>query len=232
MPSFKMDLLSEVDFAKKYFDFIEITLTKDLSEYTPKYISELAAILKNFEILGHLHWELDAPKEIYKHIRIFKKLGARKITIHFKQQYNLSILIKIADFCRENKLQLLAENSGGVFFGRAADFKNLIDNIPYLSITLDIGHAYLVSKLEINKFLELKNKIKHIHLHNTIGKFHHLPFRNRRKLEQLINKIKNIGYDETITLEIFYILKNNEYVPIDGKKRRGLLLEQLKLIKK
>lgn len=225
-----MDLLSEIDFAKKYFDFIEITLKKDLSEYKPKYITRLSATLKDFEVLGHLHWELNLSKEIYKHIRIFKELGAKKITIHLKQN-NLSVLIKIVNFCRKNRLQLLVENSGGSFFGRTSDFKKLLNNIPCLGITLDIGHASLVSKLEINGFLKLKNRIKHIHLHNVSKRFDHLPFRNKAELKQLINKIKDTGYDETITLEIFYILKNNKYIPIDGKKRRRLLLKQLELIK-
>ena len=33
MPSFNTDLISEIKFAKKYFDFIEITLEYDLTKY-------------------------------------------------------------------------------------------------------------------------------------------------------------------------------------------------------
>jgi len=33
MPSFKTDLLDEIDFSEKYFDFIEITLKRDLTQY-------------------------------------------------------------------------------------------------------------------------------------------------------------------------------------------------------
>ncbi len=86
----------------------------------------------------------------------------------------------------------------------------LVDEIPNLGITLDIGHANKTSKIELSRFLkEFKSKIKHIHLHDNINKFGHLFFKNRAKLK-ILAKIISINYNETITLETFAILKNKQ----------------------
>lgn len=245
MPSFKIDLLSEIDFAKKHFDFIELTLKQDLSEYKPKYISELKTALKNFQVLGHLHWDIDLLKElekVKKSIKISKELGVKKITIHPSasrgqnieqiKQDNLSALKKIADFCRRNKIQLLLENAASTPFNQISNSEYLINSVPYLDFTLDIGHAYRTSRVEVDKFLKkFKNKIKHIHLHNALNGFDHLPFKDKNELKEFIKSVKNIGYNGTITLEMFFILKNNKYIPMDGKDRKNLLIKQLEFVR-
>jgi len=48
MLSFKTDLLEEIDFAKKYFDFIEITLKRDLTQYREV---DLRRFIRKLEIL-------------------------------------------------------------------------------------------------------------------------------------------------------------------------------------
>lgn len=40
MPSFNMGLLSEIEFAKRHFDFIEITLKKDLKNIAKSYLKK------------------------------------------------------------------------------------------------------------------------------------------------------------------------------------------------
>lgn len=236
MPSFEMDLLSEIDFAKKYFDFIEITLKLDLSEYNTRYVSKLKSVLKNLEVLGHIHWEIDLSKKdskeikkVYKSIKILKKLGARKITIH--PSINLVYLSEIIEFCMKNKIQLLVENSTKNPFNLASNIKKIVTNLPSLAITLDTGHAWRTSKFELNKFLKLKDKVKHIHLHDSVNNFDHLFFGNKTKLKRFIQKIKNTDYNKTITLEMFSVFKNKKSISVDGEERRNLLMKQLKIIK-
>ena len=233
MPSFEMDLISEIKFAKKYFDFIEITLKLDLSEYTPQYISKLKTALNNLEILGHIHWKIKPPKEInkiYENIRIFKKLGAKKITIHPYPNIE-NVLSEINDFCNKNKLQLLIENASSEPFNKATNLAKLIKDIPNLGLTLDVGHANKTSKLELDKFLKkFKSKIKHVHLHAKVGTFDHLFFTNKNKFKRIIAKISSINYNGTITLEMFAFLKNNQYVSVYDKRRRELLIKQLEMI--
>ena len=233
MPSFEMDLISEIKFAKKYFDFIEITLKLDLSEYTPQYILKLKTALNNLEILGHIHWKIKPLKEInkiYENIRIFKKLGAKKITIHPYPNIE-NVLSEINDFCNKNKLQLLIENASSEPFNKATNLAKLIKNIPNLGITLDVGHANRTSRIEFNNFLrKFGSKIKHIHLHDNVGGFDHLFFLDKNKLKRIITKINSIDYNGTVTLEMFAFLKNEQYISVYNTRRRELLIKQLEMI--
>lgn len=233
MPSFEIDLLSEIEFAKKYFDFIEITLKLDLSEYTSQYILGLKCALNNFEVLGHIHWGIDPLKEldkIYENIKLFRKLGVRKITIHPHSNIK-NVLSEINDFCKKNKLQLFIENTSSEPFNKATNLAKLVKDIPNIEITLDVGHANKTSGKELNNFLrKFKSKIKHIHLHDTANKFDHLFFRNRNKLKRIIAKISSMNYNATITLEMFAFLKNNQFISVYDAKRRKLLIKQLEII--
>lgn len=248
MPGIDADLLFEIEFVKQYFDFIEITPKLDLSIYTREYIDKIKRKLNNLKVLGHIHWELtdmstSTITKIKRTIEILKALGAEKVTIHpFEEEglsvketkrENVRILSDILEFCKSRGIQLLVENLVGSLFNNAYIFKELTERIPDLGITLDIGHANRVSESEVNAFFDmLGNKIQHIHMHYNIGDKDHLPFQNRDEIVKLLKKIRSIGFDNTITLEIFNIIKNNEIKPVVGIERHRLLLQQLNMIKK
>ncbi|MFQ5532102.1 MAG: hypothetical protein ACE5ES_05805, partial [Candidatus Nanoarchaeia archaeon] len=108
---------------------------------------------------------------------------------------------------------------------------DFVKQLKSSKITFDTGHSAKVSKLEFSKFLKLKNKIGHIHLHNCINGFDHLDFKDKSKLKKVVNKIKKSGYNKTITLEIFTTLKNEKQIPLDYKERRIILFEHLEELK-
>ncbi len=262
MPSFEIDLISEINFAKEStlpsdgapflqskkegFDFIEITLNLKLKEYTDKFLEDIKNTLNGFEVLGHIHWEIDLSKgdekeieKVFQMIEIYKQIGTRKITIHPSsgdeknileiKENNLQALSKINNFCRENKIKLLIENSEKGCFTKAATIKNLVMQIPDLAVTLDVGHANLNS--ELDEFLKFSDLIQHIHLHDTLDKKDHLPFMNKDNLESVVNKLKSINYNNSITLEIFYSFKNNKYLPLNLIEKKELLVNQQELIR-
>lgn len=249
MPSFNTDLISEIKFAKRYFDFIEITLEHDLTKYSNDYLKRLKKNLTNFEILGHIHWELELTnrndlKKIIKNIRIYKFLGAKKITIHpsagtggNQQQAkvkNFKALKYISNLCKKNKIQLLIENSANPPFNLAKGFKYLLTKNLFLLMTLDVGHANSVSEKELDSYLNLFSpKIKHIHLHYNCGKFDHLLFPKKQKkwLIYILEKLIKLDSKLTVTLEMFAVLKNNKIQKIDGKVRQKFILKQLEFIK-
>ncbi|UZE93078.1 MAG: sugar phosphate isomerase/epimerase [Candidatus Nealsonbacteria bacterium] len=249
MPSFNIDLISEIKFARKNFDFIEITLKYNLIEYSKKYLEKVNQNLGNFEILGHIHWKIDLTKKkglkkIFENVKIYKLLGAKKITIHpFVSQNisqkqvklsNLKALKTISNFCKKNKIQLLVENISDIPFNLSKEFKYLLLNSPSLSITLDVGHANKISRQELEKFLDLfSTKIKHIHLHYNDNEKDHLifPKAERNYLNYILKRLSKLGINLTITLEIFAILEKQKIIQIEGKRRRNLLLSQLQLIK-
>ena len=92
----------------------------------------------------------------------------------------------------------------------AEDLANILDAIPELGITLDVGHGQLLSPTNTSFAImdKLMNHIRHLHFHDNRGGGGvdddlHLPigdgiidFRGIMKI--LLNK----GYDQTLTLEL------------------------------
>ncbi len=248
MPDFNADLFQEIKFAKEHFSFLELTLDENLSKYNKKHIQELKKALENFEVYGHIHWGIKLydknKKEIgkaIKSVKIFRQLGVKKLTIHpswnkeiTKEdliENNLYSLGIVNDFCQKHKLRLMIENIQRSPFNRAEFLLDFVNKIPKSKITFDTGHSAKVSKFEFAKFLNLKNKIEHIHLHDCRDGFDHLIFKDKSKLKKVVNKIKKAGYNKTITLEIFTTLKNKKQISLDYKKRRKILLEHLEILK-
>ncbi|MFA5381720.1 MAG: TIM barrel protein, partial [Candidatus Micrarchaeia archaeon] len=243
MPQFGEDLFSEIEFAKKHFDFFELTLQDDLFIYTQEYIVKIKEALGNFEILGHLHWEIDLSEQnikfnqINKNIEIFKKLKINKLTVHPSvnktltldklRENNIKNLTKITDICKDNKILLCIENISEAPFNKAEEMEYLIKHIPNSNITFDVGHALKISEEEFNNFLKLEN-IKHIHLHNVIEDKDHIFFYKKENLLNRLDKLKNALNLDTITLEMFANIKNDKFhYKISKEERHKLLLKQV-----
>lgn len=248
---FGTDLLSEIEFAKKYFDFLEITLEIDsstldlLPRYSQQHVEEIRNATKNFLVFGHFDFDINPfeyTKEIGENIEILEKLGIQKLTVHPYEKSNesfhgiLDLLLQINKICEKNKIQLCVENNSSGTFSRASEFAKLIDKIPNAGMTLDIGHANKTSESELDLFLKMLGpRIQHFHIHNNKGKIDHLPFENEDELKNILEKISSVNYGETATLETHCILKNNQSVYLNTRdkiiERRNLFLEQLKMIK-
>jgi sugar phosphate isomerase/epimerase len=92
----------------------------------------------------------------------------------------------------------------------AEDLANILDAIPELGITLDVGHGQLLSPVNTSFAIadQLMNHIKHLHFHDNRGGGGvdddlHLPIGDgiidfRGIMRILLNK----GYDQTLTLEL------------------------------
>ncbi len=225
MPSFYADLLNETEFAVNNFDYIEITLKEELELYSPAYISKIKDSIRNLPLMGHIHWNIDfsggdpaETEKALKSVEIFRELGAGKITVHpsngknrndegnFSEvvRNNINALKKINAFCESLNIQLLLENKIRPPFNRAEDFLYMTNEIPGIKITLDTGHAELVSPTEGDNFLKLLvHVVGHIHLHDTCNGYDHLFFEDSDKLNIWLDKFRKCGYNKTVTLEMF-----------------------------
>ena len=218
---FNLNLLDEIKFAKDNFDFIEITFDKgfDLSEDELKKAKEE---LKDFLVIGHIHWKLNSfynehYEEIKKTINIFKEFSAKKIVMHPINLFSLDINLRSVDIvktlCGSN---LLIENMTGKY-SKVEIVKEILNKCE-INLCLDVGHANKSS--ELDNFLELKDKIKHVHLHDNVGDNDHLFFEDKDKLKNLIKKL---GKDLTVSLEMFRL--GNKENP-NPEERKKLLLKQ------
>jgi sugar phosphate isomerase/epimerase len=235
MSGFRGDLFEEIEFAKKYFDFTEITIQPELLKSIDDIIDELKKVTAGFEVLGHVHWEITDYHDIIRNIEVLRDIGAKKITIHPFQslsiEENAKIFNQLSGFMQNSGLELLIENVSGAPYNSAENILKLLEQIPTANLTLDIGHANRNG--ELDKFMEIpKPRIYHIHLHDNVGNSDHLFYESKGKLQEIILKIKSFGYDGTVLLETFSVMKNSINASQELPIIKELHIEQLQKIRK
>jgi sugar phosphate isomerase/epimerase len=124
------------------------------------------------------------------------------------------IIEKAADF----EITVCLENLSETASHMLAPFTDL----PNLNLTLDVGHAQLLTELNTSyAFIErYPERIKHVHLHDNRGgdsyrdDLHLIPGEGIVDFEKIFQKLKAMEYDRTVTLELipFEIAKCLRYV--------------------
>jgi sugar phosphate isomerase/epimerase len=194
-------------------------IVKLLHQFKQKTIAHTAYwidLASDYEYIRHA-WILEAIREI----KTARKLGIDLINFHAningmfygqKRKIVLDNLVKslreIVNQAKKYKLDVMLENvplSNGIH--NVDEFKYIIDNVDMLFVHLDIPHAFtsggMASVIDyINTF---RDKIIHIHWHDNHGqKDEHLPIGDGFiDHQEAVKALKAIGYDRTITLEVF-----------------------------
>lgn len=93
-------------------------------------------------------------------------------------------------------------------FFEPSHFKNILERFAHLKITLDSGHANIGSRdnQKIFDFIQrFGHRIGHVHLSDNLGRRDdHLPIgKGTINFQKLAEALKECGYNDTITLEIF-----------------------------
>lgn len=159
--------------------------------------------------------------EAIREIKIARKLGIDVINFHAnvngmfygeKRKIVLENLIKslreIVSHAKGFNVDVMLENtpvSNGIH--NVDEFKYIIDNVATLFVHLDIPHAFTSGGMKsvIDYINTFRDKIIHIHWHDNHGqKDEHLPIgEGCIDHQKAIKALKDIGYDRTITLEVF-----------------------------
>lgn len=127
-------------------------------------------------------------------------------------------------------MELLIENVSSSPYNSSDIILKLLEKIPNANITLDVGHANRI--FELDKFIDiLKTRIGHIHLHDNMGNFDHLFYEDKSRLNTVLNKIKLIGYDDTILLETFSIMDGGKNASQEFSEIKKLHIKQLEKIR-
>jgi sugar phosphate isomerase/epimerase len=162
-------------------------------------------------------WILEATREI----RTAKEIGLDLINFHAnlngmfygqKRKVLLINLIKglreIVSYAEKLKIAVMLENlplSNGIH--TVNEFKYIIDNVSSLSVHLDIAHAFTSGGMNsvVDYISTFREKIVHVHWHDNHGeRDEHLPIGGGIiDHEKAVNALKDVGYDRTITLEVF-----------------------------
>jgi sugar phosphate isomerase/epimerase len=101
------------------------------------------------------------------------------------------------------------------------DFAEIFEKFPSLKMTLDIGHAHIEDKegqRGLNFIKKFPDHIKHIHVSDNFGKKdNHLPVgAGTVNFPEIVKALKNIGYNDTITFEVFS--KDRDYLKMSRDK--------------
>jgi sugar phosphate isomerase/epimerase len=174
--------------------------------------------------------------EVLKSLEVAAELKAMKAVLHPSPHRGLSVFVM--DQVRQYALRSLeaivnkADQLGvclcleNMFpqsnsLVNPEDFVEIFDHFPNLRMTLDTGHAYIEDKGggKVLEFIErFPDRIHHVHANDNLGKEdNHLPIgAGIIDFPKLIKALKAIGYDETITLEVFS--KDRDYLRLSRDK--------------
>ncbi len=213
-------------FGKAGFDFIDLTIEGPRAREVDT--EKMGGLLKryNLALTGHtdpcLPWAYPLPSirqacldELERCARIFSELGAGVMNIHpcyfcppamraLLVELNIEALKPIVEMASSYGLTLAFENYKAPF-DRVSTFQELLGEVAGLSLHLDFGHANM-GKNNHEVFCEqLGPAITHVHFSdNRSTADHHMPLGvGNIDWKNAVDSLKAIGYDATITLEVF-----------------------------
>lgn len=159
-----------------------------------------------------------ALTELRRCVDAFATIGVRWMNIHpdrhapmhdrhFFVRRNLETLSELLPYASEHGIGLMVENLPGDF-NSARELGELLDPLPDLGLHLDIGHAnLLVARNTVEELLTAYgSRLRHVHLHDNKGGAAdlHLPLGTGTvDLRGAVRQLQRVGYDGTITLEVF-----------------------------
>lgn len=226
------DLFGEIAWmAEAGFNFIDLTLEPPMAAVQHLDLPSLRVALEDHQlpVVGHTAYYLplchpfeSVRRAVVEEFKIcleaFAALGAKWMNIHpdnhapfhnrkFVIEKNLETIRALLPLSRELGVGLMIENLPGTY-NTVRQISELMDGIPGLGLHLDIGHANLL--VDVNTTDELLNaygkRLQHVHLHDNKGGSTdlHLPLgAGTVDTSHCIRSLQAIGYDGTITLEVF-----------------------------
>jgi len=212
-------------------DFIDLTLEPPAAavwKINPKDI-RAAVEDQRLKVVGHTAYylPLTSPFESIRRAAIdelkhcldaFARIGAKWMNLHpgrkpplhdwkFTVEQNLRTLHDIIPTAQDLGVGLMIENLPGEF-NSVRELSELLDPLPDLGLHLDIGHSNLmVERNTADDILAAYGKrLCHVHLHDNKGGSAdlHLPLGTGLvDTAHYVRSLRSIGYDGTITLEVF-----------------------------
>ncbi len=161
--------------------------------------------------------------EMLSSLEVAAELGAQKVVLHPSMVFGMGpfvmdtvkgyffeFLAEMVAAASRLKLIICLENMmpRNMLGVEPADFEEIFELYPPLQMTLDTGHANIGSPGG-SRLLELVerfgNRLGHIHISDNLGKRddHLAVGQGTVDFATLISRLVELGYDDTITLEIF-----------------------------
>ena len=218
--------------ADEGFDFLDLTLEPPAA-WLPdgKEVARLCGDL-GLKIIGHTAYYLpiaSAFPELRKQARdlfrqaldTFADAGVELVNVHPDQRVplqaidqlraaNADAIGNLAADAEQRGIKMMVENLDRLF-ASVADLGSILEAVPEVGFHLDIGHANLRlglgEKNRTSALLEaFGDRLCHVHVSDNSGgdEDRHLPLgAGNVDWKASVRALKDIGYDGTVTLEIF-----------------------------
>jgi sugar phosphate isomerase/epimerase len=157
-------------------------------------------------------------EELKRCLEIFSIVGARWMNLHpqafapmhdraYIVQRNIDTLTDLLPTARDCGVGIMVENLPGDW-NTVLQLSQLLDPLPEIGLHLDIGHCNLqVTRNTTDEILRAYGaRLRHVHLHDNKGGSQdlHLPLGSGTlDVHHTISQLRRVGYDATITLEVF-----------------------------
>lgn len=183
--------------------------------------ASLSEVLESLEVAAELR-----PMKVVLHPSNIRGLSV--FVMDQARQYALKSLEAIVEKANYLGLCLCLEN----MFPQTnslvnpEDFVEIFERFSTLKMTLDMGHANIGSKgsRKILDFIEtFSDRIHHIHANDNLGKEDdHLPIgAGTIDFQEIVKALKRIGYDDTVTLEVFS--RDKDYLALSRDKLAAMV---------
>lgn len=243
-----IDIIEEINIiADIGFDFIDFTMEPEETYSENIDVDRIRKALDrtNLGIVGHTAWYLPvasaypemrelAIQELERCLKTFRDLGAKKMNMHpyikvplheeeWIIAHNVGALSRLSDLAQSMDMTMLIENMPG--FSRVSQMKPIMDAVPSAELLLDVGHANLDTPYNRSEELlaNFGERLGHVHLSDNRGGHDdmHLPLGvGNVNWLKIVRMLKNVGYDQTITLEVFG--DDEDYLVMSRDKVRKL----------
>jgi len=230
---------------ESHYEFVDLTI-EGPNALSPDPERVLALLNQyNLSIVGHTDpclpyaYPLDSVrkacfKELERCARIFSSVGVTIMNIHpcyysppaMKEdlvRLNVEALKPLAEMADSYGLTLILENFKAPF-DSVSTYSRLLEEVPGLQIHLDFGHANLGKDDGASFCNHLGGHIRHVHFSDNQGhEDEHLPLGTGNiDWEKAVSALKSIGYDETITLEVFFKDRSVSLETLEESRRHVL----------
>lgn len=215
-----------VSFGKAHYDFVDLTI-EGPNAMNPDPEKVLALLDQyGLSVVGHTDPCLPYAypiksvrescfKELERCARIFSDIGATIMNIHpcycrppaMREdlvQLNIEALKPLVEMAESHGLTLVFENFRAPF-DSVSTYAQILQEVPGLEIHLDFGHTNFGRDGGESFCTYLGKHIKHVHFSdNRSTDDHHMPLGvGSIDWKKAVSALKSIGYDGTITLEVF-----------------------------
>ena len=212
---------------KKQFDNANLRVKIYHSQYGPRFVLSALDDKGKTEIIKNIKCQIEVATLLGASIMVLHGSSGPKGAYLDHKQKRLAmiknVLEELEPEAEKNNVKLAVENMiPPAIFANTAELVGVVKqlNSDYINICLDTGHAILFG--DVYESIRIcGNKLGHIHLHdnNADGDEHAFPFTRSLEEDKFFTVLKDIQYNNDITIEVTRLLDCDDHIACRYKNR-------------